>query len=133
MVAHVVQHEKKTRSTQNIILYATRTIGMKHRVRCSAVGLRNKFLECDQQYAPVQCVKQHPSLDTFMPKRNVISPSVTKQATVVELDRKLPTMETMEAVLRADVARLHDCVASKSALVTNIDVGNAWCARWLRR
>ena len=66
---------------------------MKHRVRCSDVVLPKKNLNVISSTHPAQGVKQHPSLDTFMPKRNAISPSVTQQVAAVELDRKLQTTD----------------------------------------
>ncbi len=69
-----------------------------------------------------QGAKQHPSLDTFMLKRIVISPSVTQQATVLNLNRKLPTSETMAA---SSSCSSRWCNASKSAWTNNIDFATA--------
>ncbi len=82
LVTHVVRHEMKTRpkllgrlffGTQEIVFCATQTVGKKHRVRCSALVLPKHFLYVISSSQPAQGVKQHPSLDTFMPKRNATS------------------------------------------------------------
>jgi hypothetical protein len=79
---------------------------------CSAVALPKHLLNVISSTHPAQGVKQHPSLDTFMLERNAISPSLTQQATAFELNMKLPTTETMAALISCSSQW---CCASKSA------------------
>ncbi len=80
-----MRHEMKTRpkllgrlffGAQNIRFCTTRTAGIKHRVRRSAAVLRRHFLNVINSTHPAQGAKQHPSLSTFMPKRNATFPSI---------------------------------------------------------
>jgi hypothetical protein len=97
---------------QDTLVCATRTVGMKLRVKCSVVVLPTHFLNVISSTHRAQGVKQHPLLDKFMPMRNVISPSVTQQATAVEL---LTGSFQQRRRWQCLVAILHDGVARARA------------------